>query len=485
MTQLFKNFIGGEWIESTSGETFKSTNPADTGEVIAEYQKSNKKDVENAFEAANKAQPAWAAMEAPKRGSILIKAAEILEKRVEQIGKELVREEGKNLGEAKGETMRSVNLLRYFGGEGARFFGQVIPSERPGVFSYTFRKPLGVVSLITPWNFPIAIPVWKAAPALVSGNAVVLKPASLAPICVMRVAEVLDEAGLPRGIFNVITGSGSQVGDALIENKVIKAVSFTGSCEVGHTINDKATKKRIKTQMEMGGKNPTIVLKDADISKAVEIVINAAFFGTGQKCTATSRAIVEKPIYEKFIEALVERTKKLKIGNGLETGVDIGPCVDESQMNTVLEYIDIGKKEGGTIECGGNRLTDGEYAKGYFVEPTVFSGINNSMRIAQEEIFGPVVAVIPAEDFNEAIEIANNVKFGLSASIITNNLARTFDFLNSIESGLMMVNLPSAGVDFHVPFGGMKDSSFGMKEQGPVAIDFYTELKIVYIKTTM
>lgn len=485
MAQVFKNYIGGKWVESASGKTFESNNPANFDEIVAIYQQSNEEDIKKALNSASEAQPAWAKLEAPKRGSILIKAADILEKRLNQIAEEMVREEGKNIGEAKGETMRAVNLLRYFGGEGARFFGQVIPSERPGVFGFTFRKPLGVVALITPWNFPIAIPVWKAAPALVSGNTIVLKPASLAPLCVMRVAEALHEAGLSPGVFNVISGSGSQVGIPLIENNVIKALSFTGSTEVGQALNERALKRRIKTQMEMGGKNPTIVLKDADIAKAVEIVVNGAFFGTGQKCTATSRAIIEEPIFDNFLKALVERTKKLKVGNGLEDGVDIGPCVDENQMNTVLSYIDIGKKEGGKILCGGRRLTEGNYAKGYFVEPTVFTDITPTMRIAQEEIFGPVVAILPAKDFKDAIDIANNVKFGLSASIVTNDLSKTFEFINSIESGLMMVNLPSAGLDFHMPFGGTKESGFGMKEQGPVAIDFYTELKIVYLKSTL
>ena len=485
MGVVFRNFINGKWEESAAGKTFISTNPANIDEVVALYQDSREEDVRKALAAAQAAQPGWAAMEAPKRGNILMKAAEILEKRLNQIAEEMVREEGKNIGEAKGETMRAVNLFRYFGGEGARLFGQWIPAERPGVFAFTFRKALGVVALITPWNFPIAIPVWKAAPALIAGNSIVLKPASLAPMCTMRVAEALEEAGLPPGVLNVVTGFGSRVGNPLVENDIVKAVSFTGSCEIGHAINEKALKRRIKTQMEMGGKNPTIVLKDADIDKAVEVVVAAAFFGTGQKCTATSRVIVEKPVFDIFVQKLSERAKRLKVGNGLDPAVDIGPCVDENQMNTVLNYIEIGKKEGGKIICGGGRLTDGAYAKGYFVEPTVFVDIKPSMRIAREEIFGPVVVVMPAADFDNAIAMANDCQFGLSASVVTNNLSRTFDFLNRIESGIMMVNLPSAGVEFHIPFGGMKDSSFGMKEQGPIAIDFYTEIKIVYLNPTL
>ena len=482
MSEIFGNFINGEWVNSSSGKTFKSVNPANIEEEIASYQISTVSDVKAGIEAAKRSQTDWSTMPAPQRGTILIKAAELLEQRTEQIALEMTREEGKTIAEAKGEVGRSVNILRYFGGEGARFCGETIPSERPGVFSYTFRKPLGVVSLLTPWNFPIAIPVWKIAPALISGNSVVIKPASVAPICTIRVIEVLNQAGLPKGVVNMVTGAGSVIGGELVSNPVIKAISFTGSCEVGQNIQQKTASKGVKTQLEMGGKNPTIVLKDADLDLATDIVINGAFFSTGQKCTATSRALIEKEIFNDFVALLVDKTQKLKVGNGLEQGVDIGPCVDENQMKTVLDYIEIGQKEGAEIICGGQRLMDEGRDKGYFIQPTIFSGVSSDMRIAQEEIFGPVLAVFPFEGFEQAITLANQVKFGLSASIVTNQLNRTFDYINQIDAGLIIVNLPSAGVEYQLPFGGTKASSTGYREQGSVAIDFYSELRTVYLK---
>ena len=482
MSEIFGNFINGEWVNSSSGKTFKSVNPANIEEEIASYQVSTVSDVKAGIEAAKRSQTDWSTMPAPQRGTFLMKAAELLEQRTEQIASEMTREEGKTIAEAKGEVGRSVNILRYFGGEGARFCGETIPSERAGVFSYTFRKPLGVVSLLTPWNFPIAIPVWKIAPALISGNSVVIKPASVAPICTIRIIEVLNQAGLPKGVLNMVTGAGSVIGEELVSNPAIKAISFTGSCEVGQDIQQKTASKGVKTQLEMGGKNPTIVLKDADLDLATDIVINGAFFSTGQKCTATSRAIIEKEIFNDFVALLVNKTQKLKVGNGLEQGVDIGPCVDENQMKTVLDYIAIGQKEGAKIICGGQRLMDEGRDKGYFIQPTIFSEVSSDMRIAQEEIFGPVLAVFPVEGFEQAITLANQVKFGLSASVVTNQLNRTFDYINQIEAGLIIVNLPSAGVEYQLPFGGTKASSTGYREQGSVAIDFYSELRTVYLK---
>jgi acyl-CoA reductase-like NAD-dependent aldehyde dehydrogenase len=482
MPQTYGNFIAGEWVNASSGKVFDSINPANSEEVVARYQSSSATDVENAFDVAEKAQPAWAAMPAPNRGTILMRAAEILEKRAESVATDMTREEGKTLPEAKGEVGRAVNIFRYFGGEGARFSGETVPSERDGVFAYTFRKPLGVVSLLTPWNFPVAIPAWKIAPALVCGNAVVIKPASLAPLCTVRIIEALHEAGLPKGVMNMVTGSGSAIGDELISNPAVKAISFTGSCEVGSGIQQKTVQRSIKTQLEMGGKNPTIVLGDADLNLATDVVVNGAFFSTGQKCTATSRAIVEETIFDEFVKLLVEKTRKLRVGNGMEKGVDIGPCVDESQMKTVLRYIEIGKQDGAKLLCGGSRLTGPGYDKGYFVEPTIFTGVTPEMTIAQEEIFGPVLAVMPAKDFDAAVQLANNVKFGLSASLLTNQLNKVFNYINRIEAGLIIVNLPSAGVEYQLPFGGTKASSTGYREQGSVAVDFYSELRTVYLK---
>jgi aldehyde dehydrogenase (NAD+) len=478
----FKNFIGGEWAGARTGQTFETRNPADTTEVVGTFQKSGADDAREAIAAAKAAQPAWAAIPAPKRGEILFRAANILESRADQVAREMTREEGKTLPESKGEVARAINILRFVGGEGARFSGENVPSERNRVLIQTRRRPLGVVGLITPWNYPIAIPTWKTAPALISGNAVVLKPSDLAPTCAVRLAEVLDEAGVTKGAFNLVTGPGSKVGNELVTNADVKAISFTGSEATGSGIAVEAAKRRARVQLEMGGKNPTIVLADANVDDAVNVVVNAAFFSTGQRCTATSRVIVEDPIVEQFTKALVERARALKVGNGLEPGIDVGPSIDESQLGTVLEYVGVGASEGARVLYGGERLTDGAYARGYFSSPAVITDVAPSMRIAQEEIFGPVLAVLPAGNIDKAIEIANGVRFGLSSAICTSSLTSAYEFINRAEAGLVMVNLPSAGVEYHVPFGGSKSSSMGMREQGNVAIDFYSEIQTAYVK---
>ncbi len=478
--QTFGNYINGEWI--TSGDTFENRNPANTDEVVGLHVKASAADVEKAADAAGAAFPKWSATAGPARGAILFKAAEILDSRFDAIAAEMTREEGKTYPEAKGEVRRSINILRYFAGEGSRFTGHLVPSERDRVHMFAIRKAIGVVGLITPWNFPSAIPAWKLAPALVAGNTVVLKPASAAPISAYRIVEALHEAGLPKGVLNFVGGSGGTLGKAIVEAKPMKAISFTGSVDIGKWIHAEASKRMLRTQLEMGGKNPTIVLADCDFNAAVENVANAAYFSTGQKCTATSRAIVEDSIYDKFVAALAERTKKLKVGNGMEAGIDIGPAVDEGALKTILDYIEIGKKEAGAPLVGGNRLTGGAYDKGYFVEPTLFADVNENARIAQEEIFGPVLAVIRAKDFEDAMRIANASPFGLSASVQTSNVSRVFDFVYGMEAGLLTVNLPSAGVEYQLPFGGTKESSFGPKEQGPAAFDFYSDYKTIYLK---
>ncbi len=473
------NYINGEWI---SGDTFENRNPANTGEVVALLTKGKPADVEAAAEAASAALPAWSKLPAPARGAYLFKVAEILDRKFDEISADMTREEGKTLPEAKGEVRRAINIFRYFGGEGSRLNGFLVPSERDRVHMFAIRKPVGVVGLVTPWNFPSAIPAWKLAPALVCGNTVVLKPASAAPLSAWRIVEACHEAGIPKGVVNFIAGSGGTLGQALVNAKALKAISFTGSCEVGQWLHEQASKRRLRIQLEMGGKNPTIVLADCDFNSAVENTVNAAFFSTGQKCTATSRVIVEEPIYSRFVDALVDRTKKLKVGNGMEAGIDIGPAVDEGQLETDLRYIEIGKKECGAPRVGGNRLTGGAYDKGYFVEPTLFADVTPKMTIAREEIFGPVLAVMRARNFEDAMAIANDTPLGLSASIQTTNVSRVFDFVYSMEAGLLTVNLPSAGVEYQLPFGGTKDSSFGPKEQGPAALDFYSDYKTVYLK---
>jgi aldehyde dehydrogenase (NAD+) len=479
-TQTFSNYINGEW--KSSGSTFENRNPANTDEVVGLFVKASAGDVAEAAEAAAAALTAWSATNAPARGNILFKTADILDRRFEQIAAEMTREEGKTLPEAKGEVRRSINILRYFAGEGSRMPGMLVPSERDRVHMFAIRKPVGVVGLITPWNFPSAIPAWKLAPALICGNTVVLKPASAAPLSAWRIVEALHEAGLPKGVCNFVAGSGGELGQALVDAKPLKAVSFTGSCQIGNWLHAEASKRRLRIQLEMGGKNPTIVLADADFNSAVENTVNAAFFSTGQKCTATSRAIVEDKIYDRFVDALVERTKKLKLGDGMQGGVDIGPCVDEAQMNTVLRYLEIGKQEAGAPKIGGNRLTGDGYSRGWFVEPTIFADVSEQMTIAREEIFGPVLAVMRAKDFDDAMRIANNIPFGLSASIQTTNVSRIFDYVYRMEAGLLTVNLPSAGVEYQLPFGGTKESSFGPKEQGPAALEFYSDYKTVYLK---
>ena len=476
---LFPNYIDGEWVAPDA--TFENRNPADTADLVGIFASGSRADVARAAAAAEAAFPAWAATPPPARGALLGKVADILEKNLDALARDMTREEGKTLPEAKGETMRSINIFRYFAGEGARQPGIVVPSERPDVFMWAERKPLGVVSLITPWNFPSAIPAWKLAPALVAGNTVLLKPASAAPLSAWRIVAACHTAGIPPGVVNCLCGSGAEVGDALVSQAEVRALSFTGSCEVGLVLHAKASARRIRIQLEMGGKNPTIVLNDAKLEKAVANTVNAAMFSTGQKCTATGRVIVEEAIYDRFVSALVESAKQLTVGNGLMEAIQIGPAIDQAQLETNQRYCRIAAQEGCKIECGGRILSDGDYSKGYFFAPTVITGVSNQMRIAREEVFGPVLAVIKAQNFEDAMELANDTEFGLSASIQTQDVSRVFKFVKGIQAGLITVNLPSAGVEYQLPFGGTKGSSFGPKEQGPTALDFYTDYKTIYL----
>ena len=479
MSETFRNYINGAWVD---GPVFENRNPANTDEVVGLFVKGTPADIEAAADAAAAAFPGWSTMAGPARGAFLFKVADILDRKFDSIAAEMTREEGKTLPEAKGEVRRAINIFRYFGSEGSRLPGHLVPSERDRVHMFAIRKAIGVVGLVTPWNFPIAIPAWKLAPALVCGNTVIIKPASASPLCAWRIVEACHEAGIPKGVVNFVAGSGGTLGAALVNAKPLKAISFTGSCGVGEWLHTEASKRRLRIQLEMGGKNPTIVLADCDFNSAVENVVNAAMFSTGQKCTATSRAIVEDSIYDRFVAAVVERTKNLKVGDGMQAGIDIGPAVDEDQLNTNLRYIEIGKKECGEPLCGGKRLTGEGYDKGFFVEPTVFAGVEEHHTLAQEEVFGPVLAIMRAKDFADALRIANNIPFGLSASIQTSNLSRVFEFVYGMEAGLLTINLPSAGVEYQLPFGGTKDSSFGPKEQGPAALDFYSDFKTVYLK---
>jgi aldehyde dehydrogenase (NAD+) len=474
------NLIAGRWVAGP--QVMEDRNPADTSEVVGLFTQGTPDDMTAAVRAAAEAFPAWASLPAPARGAVLFKAADLLDGRAEQLASEMTREEGKTLPEARGEVRRSINILRYFGGEGARLPGLLVPSERDRVFAYALRKPLGVVGLVTPWNFPSAIAAWKLAPALVAGNAIVLKPASAAPLSSWRIVEALVEAGAPAGVVNFVAGPGATLGQAMIDGPGMRAISFTGSCEVGAELYDRAVRRRLRVQLEMGGKNPTVVLADADLDRAVADVVNGAFASTGQKCTATSRVIVDRAVHDAFVERLVARTRSLTVGNGLDPETDVGPAVDQHQLDTVLGYVERGVREGATLLCGGRRLQEPPFDRGFFVEPAVFAGVDARMAIAQEEIFGPVLAVLQANDFDDALRLANGVAFGLSASVQTRDLSRAFDFVNRIEAGLVTVNLPSAGVEYQLPFGGTKASSVGPKEQGPHALDFYTDWKTVYLR---
>jgi aldehyde dehydrogenase (NAD+) len=435
-----------------------------------------------AIEAAREAQMKWALIPPPERGRILIRAAQIMENESEELARILTREEGKTLAESRSEVARAVGVFRFYGIMGYRLKGEFTPSTEPNTYLFTVREPLGVIAIITPWNFPIAIPSWKIAPALVCGNTVVFKPASYTPLIAYRLVDSLIRAGLPPGVLNIVTGPGSNVGDELINNPKVDAISFTGSLEVGEKIKRAVCLRNARIQLELGGKNPAVVLDDADMDKAVEMVVRGAFGLTGQACTATSRAIVLESVADQFERKLVGRVKQIKVGNGLAEGVEMGPVVGEKEMNKILSYIEVGVSEGAKLILGGKRLTGPEHSKGYFIEPTIFTDVTPDMRIAQEEIFGPVLAVMHAKDFDEAIELANAIKYGLSASIFTRNLQRAFEFINRVQAGVVKINKPTTGLEPHVPFGGYKMSSFGMiKEQGETALDFYTKIKTVYL----
>ena len=476
--QQYKNLIAGEWVDAASGETFENRNPANYDEVLGTFPAATEEDVQRAIAAANEAKQEWGNMPGPARGAILDKASRIIEDRAEDMAKALTREEGKTLTEARGEVKRAQDIFRYYAGEGWRAGGETIPSNAPGELLYTRREPLGVIALITPWNFPIAIPAWKMAPALAYGNTVVFKPASLAPHIGLLLVEVLVDAGIPKGVVNYITGSGRTVGDTLVSSPDIDGVSFTGSTFVGKKIYAQAIQNLTRVQLEMGGKNPMVVLDDADIDKAVNLSVVSGFGVTGQACTAGSRVIVEEAIADKFAAALSEAARNLKVGFGLEEGVQMGPAVDQSQLETDLEYIEIGQKEGAKLLAGGGRGEEG----GYFVQPTVFDNVDVKMRIAQEEIFGPVIGIIRAKDLDDAIAKANDIPYGLSAGIVTNDLRRAFEFANRIDAGVVKVNEPTTGLALQAPFGGFKNSSANtFKEQGQTAIEFYTRIKTIYM----
>ncbi|RKZ01311.1 MAG: aldehyde dehydrogenase [Candidatus Hydrothermota bacterium] len=481
MAKDYMNYIGGKWVESKSGRRFENRNPANWDELIGTFPKSTAEDVADAVEAAKKAFPKWKSIPAPKRGEILRRATELLVERKEELARLMTREMGKILKETRGDVQEGIDTGFYAFGEGRRLFSPNAPSELPDKLALTFRLPVGIAGLITPWNFPIAIPAWKIFPALLAGNTVVFKPATDTPACAAEFVKIFEEAGLPPGVLNLVTGSGSEVGEAILAHPDIRVISFTGSVETGSRIAEVAGKHLKKVSLELGGKNPQIVMPSADIDLAVEGALWGAFGTTGQRCTATSRIILHEDIYDEFMHKFIERTKNLKIGNGLDESVDMGPVINESQLKKIEMYVRIGVEEGASLTYGGHRLTDGELAKGWFFEPTIFEGVKPDMRIAQEEIFGPVVAVFKVKSLDEAFEIANGVKYGLSSSIYTRDLREAMRAIQELEAGITYVNAPTIGAECHMPFGGVKATGNGHREGGWTVYEIFTEWKTVYI----
>lgn len=474
---VHQNFIAGEW--RASSDICRNMNPSDTDEVVGEYSLADAADTERAIGAATEAFPGWSGSGIQQRFDILDTiGAEILARKAE-LGRLLAREEGKTLPEAIGEAARAGQIFKFFAGEALRLTGELAPSVRPGINVEVTREPLGVVGIVTPWNFPIAIPAWKIAPALAFGNCVVFKPASLVPGSAWALADIISRSGLPKGVFNLAMGPGSVVGNAVLEDPRISGVSFTGSVETGRRVATACASRGAKFQLEMGGKNPLVVLNDADIDIAVDCAVQGAFFSTGQRCTASSRLIVEDGIHDRFVDAMINATRSLRVGNAIEETTQIGPVVDRTQYDQDVDYIGIGKTEGATLATGGNPVE--RETPGYYLSPALFVNTRNDMRINREEIFGPVATVIKVADEDEATSVANDTDFGLSTGICTRSMAAAARFKQASRAGMVMVNLPTAGVDYHVPFGGIKASSYGAREQGSYAAEFYTTVKTAYV----
>ncbi len=480
-TTTYRNYVNGNWVEASTGAVSQSSNPADLNDVIGEFQASNAADVEAAVGSAAVAGRGWAATSALARGGYLLAAADYLNQNAERYAQAITRECGKAIVEARGEVGRAVALLQYFGVEGSNPVGDVVPSVDPNILLYTRRVPIGVVSLITPWNFPLAIPIWKMAPALVYGNTIVLKPASATPYLGVLIAEMWAAVGLPAGVFNLVTGSGGAIGDSLTSSNGVSAVSFTGSTAIGMGIAASAAPRGVKFQIEMGGKNPVIVMPDADLEQAAQVTVDGAMKYSGQKCTATSRAMVIGNVIEDFTDLVVEKTEALAIGPGTEDESVVVPVIDEASRQNIISSVERGVSEGGNVLTGGGVPSGSGYDAGTYVNPTVLSKVSPNDFVACEEIFGPVLGIIPAADIDDAIDIANDVRYGLSAGIFTRNLNAAMSFADRIEAGIVKVNGETAGVEPQVPFGGMKSSSSGSREQGKAAIEFFTETKTIYV----
>jgi alpha-ketoglutaric semialdehyde dehydrogenase len=476
MSEIHRNFIGGDWV--AGAETARNINPSDLSDVIGEYARADRAQADAAIGASRAAFPAWSMSSVQDRANLLDAVGNTILARKDELGRLLSREEGKTLPEGIGEVVRAGQIFKFFGGEALRLAGEKIQSIRPGVDVEVTREPLGVIGIITPWNFPVAIPAWKIAPALCYGNCVVFKPAELVPGSAWALSEIIIKAGIPAGVFNLVMGRGSVVGETIINDRRVDAISFTGSVATGRAIAAKAIARMAKLQLEMGGKNPLVVLDDADLAVAVNCAVNGAFFSTGQRCTASSRLIVGTNIHDRFVAALGERLGSLKVDDALTPGTDIGPVVDETQLKQNLDYIGIGQREGAKLAYGGEMLKRAK--QGHYLAPALLTGATNAMRSSREEIFGPVASVIRVKDYDEALAVANDTDFGLSAGIVTTSLKHASHFKRQSQAGMVMVNLPTAGVDYHVPFGGRKGSSYGPREQGRYAREFFTVVKTAY-----
>lgn len=481
VARVFKNFIDGEWVAAKSGKTLENRNPANTDEIIGEFPLSGPEDVDAAVSAARNAYKSWRLTPAPKRAEILFRVAELLVKRKEDFARDMTREMGKVLAETRGDVQEAIDMTYYMAGEGRRLFGQTTPSELPNKFAMSVRQPIGVCGMITPWNFPMAIPSWKMMPALVCGNTVVLKPAEDTPLSSYHLVDTMVEAGLPAGVVNLISGDGPGAGAPLAEHKDVPVISFTGSTAIGRIIAQTCAPDFKRCSLEMGGKNIILVMEDANLDLAIDGAIWGGFGTSGQRCTAASRIAVHKSVYGEFVSRLAVRAQKLKVGNGLDPSVEVGPLINEQQLQTVMSYVEIGKKEGAKLLTGGNRLDSGGHVRGWFYAPTVFGDCDSKMRVAQEEIFGPVVSVIPIDSLEQGIEVANGVPYGLSASIYTRNVNHAFAAIQDLYTGIVYVNAPTIGAETHLPFGGTKQTGNGHREAAVAAIEFFSEWKSVYI----
>jgi aldehyde dehydrogenase (NAD+) len=480
-TKLYKNLIGGEWVAAHTGKTFLNVNPANSDDVVGEFQSSGAEDVDAAVQAAAEAWKTWRLTPAPKRAEILYRTGEILSQRKEEYAREMTREMGKVLSETRGDVQEAIDTAYYMAGEGRRLFGQTTPSELRSKFAMSVRMPVGVCGMIAPWNFPMAIPSWKLFPALVCGNTCVIKPAEDTPLSTFNLVQALMDAGLPAGVVNLVTGFGPDAGAPIVSHAGVRAVSFTGSSEVGRMVGQTAAANFKPCSLEMGGKNAMIVMDDANLELALDGAVWGAFGTTGQRCTATSRILLHKKIAAEFTQKLVARADALKVGNGLDEHVQMGPQINQQQVETSIKYCDIARKEGAKLLTGGDVLEDGVYDKGHFFAPTVFGGVKPGMRIAQEEVFGPVVSLIEFSDFDEAMEIANGIQYGLSTALYSRDVNRAFRAMRDLEAGITYVNAPTIGAEVHLPFGGVKHTGNGHREGGTGALDFYTTWKSVYV----